>query len=346
MKSKVLSAAAIVACISLSLAANAFSAVVTGHSIAQEKTADLKVSKEEADAAAKIDRAVGPAAKLQAGAEFLKKYPKSVLRPRIASSLAGALSNVADAAQRIALVETYLGIFKEPGEAEHVNGTLLDAYLIAERAEDAFRLGAAWLEKHPDDVDVMRRLSIVSSNEAIRGNSKFVEQGNKYGIRAIELIEADKKPASADATQWAEYKVRVLPSLYREAGILALRLGNKADARAKLEKAAGLKTPDPVVYAIVGQLYDEEYATMASQYKAMPGGSEKEATLQKVQNLMDKVIEYYAQAMGAAGDKAQYEQMRSQLRSGLEQYYKFRHNGSMDGLQQLIDKYKQPAATP
>jgi hypothetical protein len=348
MKLIILSTAAIVACVSLPLAANVSSVMAfpAQNTASQEKPAELKVSKDEADAAAQIDQAVDAAAKLKAGDEFLKKYPKSVLRPRIASSLAEAVGKVEDPAQRIPLVETYLGIFKEPSEAEYVNGTLLDAYLNAQRAEDAFRLGAAWLEKHPDEVDIMRRLSIVGSNEAIRGNTKFVDQGNKYGMRAIELIEADKKPASADATQWAEYKVRVLPALYRESGILALRLGDKAGAKAKLEKAAGLKSVDPAVYAIIGQLYNEEYAAVLSQLKAMPSGSEKEAASQKAQGLMDKVIEYYAQALALAGDKQQFEKMRSQMRPTLEQYYKFRHNGSADGLQQLLDKYKQPSTTP
>ena len=30
----------------------------------------------------------------------------------------------------------------------------------------------------------------------------------------------------------------------------------------------------------------------------------------------------------------------------LTAYYKYRHNGSTDGMQQLIDKYKKPAGAP
>src|ERR1044072_2813525 len=48
----------------------------------KSKQADVKVSGGERDAAAKIDKAQGPEAKMQAAAEFVKKYPKRALRPQ------------------------------------------------------------------------------------------------------------------------------------------------------------------------------------------------------------------------------------------------------------------------
>jgi hypothetical protein len=311
----------------------------------QDKPAEPKVSGEEADSALKINKAVGAAAKLQAAGQFLKKYPKSSLRPRIANALAMEVANT-DPSQRLAIIDTYLSLFKDPSEAEMVSVAQIDAYILLDRADDAFRLGSVWLEKHPDDIEVMRGLSVLSSNEAIRGNNKFVEPGNKYGGRAIELMEADKKPVDLDPAKWNEYKSRWLPLLYREGGVLALKSGDNAGARTKLEKAAALKSVDPVVYAILGQMKDEEYAAMAAKYQAMPAGAEKQAMLHTVQDQLDKVIAYYAQAMALAGDKPEFVQLKTQLKPGLEEYYKFRHNGSLEGLQQLIDKYKVSATTP
>jgi hypothetical protein len=159
-------------------------------------------------------------------------------------------------------------------------------------------------------------------------------------------MEADKKPVDLDPAKWNEYKSRWLPLLYREGGVLALKSGDNAGARTKLEKAASLKSIDPVVYAILGQMKDEEYAAMAAKYQAMPAGAEKQAMLHTVQDQLDKVIAYYAQAMALAGDKPEFVQLKTQLKPGLEEYYKFRHNGSLEGLQQLIDKYKASATTP
>ena len=54
----------------------------------KSKPADAKVSGGERDAAAKIDKAKGAEAKLQAGVEFVKKYPTSTLRPQVAKGVA------------------------------------------------------------------------------------------------------------------------------------------------------------------------------------------------------------------------------------------------------------------
>jgi hypothetical protein len=56
---------------------------------------------------------------------------------------------------------------------------------------------------------------------------------------------------------------------------------------------------------------------------------------------MDEVIEMWAQAVGLAEGEALYQQLHDQLIQDLQAYYKYRHGGSTDGLQQLIGKYKK-----
>src|SRR4030095_15297195 len=155
-----------------------------------------------------INAAKDAMAKLQAASEFIKKYPKSQARGQVSEHVAAQISSMPDAPHRIVAAEAYLNLFKEPGEPERVQFALLDAYLISERAEDSFRLGGEWLAKHPDDVDVMRRLAVTGLNQSIKGNNKFVEQGRKYGVQAVEILESDKKPATIDAAQWTEYKTK------------------------------------------------------------------------------------------------------------------------------------------
>ncbi|MBA3240058.1 MAG: hypothetical protein H0T60_02380 [Acidobacteria bacterium] len=348
MRLRTLSACALLAaCVSLWGSAAARAHVgQTPPAAGQAKPADAKVSDAERKAAEKINLATDNAAKLAAVTEFINKYPKSTLRPRIGEAFAGMVNSTDDTAQRITAAEAYLKLFNEPGESDRVTAALLDAYLISGRAEESYRLGGEYLAKNPDDVDMMRRLAIVALNEAIKGNNKFVEQGQKYGAKALELIETDKRPASTDAAQWTEYKTKWLPAVYRESGFLAMQAGDKAAARVRLTKAAELKSPDPVVYAVIGQMNDEDYATMAGQYQKMAAGAEKTAMLKKVQEQMDKAIEYYAQSIAMAGDRPEYEQLRAQVRPGLEEYYKFRHSGSTNGLQQFIDKYKPAPAAP
>ncbi|HYH86300.1 MAG TPA: hypothetical protein VEX60_12675 [Pyrinomonadaceae bacterium] len=317
--------------------------VGAGAATQDNKQSDAKVSSGEREAAEKINKAKGGEAKLQAAAEFIKKYPKSSLRPRVAEAVAAEISGTQDANLKISLAQTYLDFFNEPAEADLVNGMLLTALLNASRAADVFKLAPAWLEKHPEDVDTLSRLAVLASNEVIKDNNSYAEQGQQYGAKAIELLEADKRPATADAAQWATFKTLTLPTLYRATGIISLKTGDKPTARTRLEKAAALRVADPAVYLILVDLINDDYDLLAKQYKAALPGAEKDALLKRVNESLDTVMEAQARALANLEGNAQYQPAYNQLKKDLEQSYKFRHGGSTDGLQKLMDKYKQPA---
>ena len=306
------------------------------------KQAEAKVSGGERDAAAKIDKAQGPEAKLQAAAAFIQKYPKSSLRPKVAEALAGEIANTQDKQLKISLAETYLSLFNEPGEGDQVNSILLNAYIDAGRADEAFKMASARLAKNPDDVDLLRALAIVASNEVIKGNNAYAAQGQQYGAKAIELLEADKKPAGVDDAKWASYKAEALPALYRATGIIAYKTNDTATATARLQKAAALKSTDPAVYLLLSDLTFNEFDLRNKEYIVAPA-AEKPSALKRRDEAIDKAIEAYAQAVAVTDGQAQFQQANAGLREDLEKFYKSRHNGSTEGLQQLIDKYKKPA---
>jgi hypothetical protein len=317
-----------------------FDSALTPTPAQQDKSQGIKLSDDERKAAKKITEAKGLDAQLQASAEFVKKYPKSVVRPQIAKHLAEEINAIQDRAQKISAAQTYLEFFNEPAEADAVEPALIEAYLDNKQLDEGFRAAAPWLERHPEDVATLVRLTLVGSNEAVRGNSNFLKQSQQYGMKAIELMEADKKPAEIEAAQWMQYKTRWLPVVYREAGVMALRLEDKAAAKVSLEKAAALKTTDASVYAVLGGFADDEYAALVSKYKSAKP-AESDAAFKQAQEQLDRVIELYAQAVALAEGKPEYKQISDQLTPDLQSYYKYRHNGSTDGLQQLLDKYKR-----
>src|SRR5947209_475999 len=335
MKFRILSACAL-ACVCALAGAGVASAQ-------DSKPADVKVSGGERDAAAKIEKAKGTEARLQAASEFVKKYPKSALRPQVAQKIADEIAGTQDTQLKISLAQTYLDFFNEPAEAALVNDALLNAYLNAGRADDAFKMGSARLAKNPEDIDLLRSLAVLASNEVIKGNNAYAAQGQQYGAKAIELLEADKKPAGVDDAKWASYKADSLPALYRATGIIAFKMNDTPTAVARLEKAAALKSADPGVYLLLSDLTYGQYEQLAKQYQAMPAGAPKDAALKQVEAQMDKTIETYAQAIAITEGQAQYQPAHDQLRQDSENLYKYRHNGSTQGLQQLIDKYKKPA---
>jgi len=307
-----------------------------------DKQADAKVSGGERDAAAKIEKAKGAEAKLQAGAEFIKKYPKSSLRPKVAQAVADEIAKTSDEQLKISLAETYLGFFNEPSEAALVNDALLNAYINAGRADDAFKMGSGRLAKNPEDIDLLRSLSVIASNETIKDNMTYASQGQQYGAKAIELLEADKKPEGVDDAKWTSYKAEALPALYRATGIIAYKTNDKATALARLQKAADAKSTDPGVYLLLSELTYDDYDRLTKEYNVAPA-AQKAAVLAKAQAALDRVIETYAQAVAMTEGQPQYQQAHDALKEDVTKFYKFRHNNSDAGLQQLFDKYKKPA---
>jgi tetratricopeptide (TPR) repeat protein len=330
MKYRILSACALVCALALGVAAQ------------ETKPAEVKVSGGERDAAAKIEKAQGAEARLQAAAAFVKKYPQSSLRKGIAESLAREISSTTDPQTALSLAQTYQDIFNLPEEQQHVTATLLNGYINTGQTEDAMKLGTGWLAQHPDDVPTLQNLTILASSQAIKGNNAFLAQGRQYGAKAIEIIEADKMPAGFDAAKWPEFKKMALVSLYRETGVLAYKAGDKRAALTLLEKAAGLNSTDPGVYFLVSELNNDEYEMRAKEYQ-VAAAAERPAALKKVEEQLDKVIESYARAIAVTEGNAQYAQANAAFKQDLERYYKFRHKNSTDGMQQLIDKYKRPA---
>lgn len=302
--------------------------------------ADANVSSGERDAAQKIEKAQGAEAKLQAAAAFIKKYPTSTLRPKVAQYVAGEIANTQDTQTKISLAQAYLDIFNQPDEASLVNDALLNAYINAGKADEAFKMGAARLAKNPEDLDLLRALAIVASNETIKGNNAYAAQGMQYGAKAIELIEADKRPASVAEAKWAAYKADALPNLYRATGIIAFKTNDPKTAMARLEKAVALNLKDPGVYLVLSELSYNDYDRLTKEYN-VAAAADKPAALARAQAGLDKVIETYAAAVAMTEGNAQYQQAHDALKADLTKYYMFRHNNSDAGLQQLIDKYKK-----
>jgi tetratricopeptide (TPR) repeat protein len=291
---------------------------------------------------AAINSAADAPAKLTAAEAFVKKYPKSTARFGTANFVAGQIAQVSDVAQRLSLAEKFQKIFTEAEELNVIRQVILDAYVDANRVDDAFNLASTMLGTQPEDLRVLIEMTRTGTEAAKRQNAKYVAKSQQYGLKAIELIEANKKPANMDDATWAKLTT-VLPQLYQQVGMLSLFSGNSAEGRARLEKAATLDPNDPVNYALIASLLDEDYQKMAQTYQQMPASQQKEDMLKRINEQMDKTIDAYAHAVGLSTGRPEYQQLQNQALQSLTPYYKYRHNQSIEGLQPLIDKYKMPA---
>ncbi|MDX2033310.1 MAG: hypothetical protein SF339_21730 [Blastocatellia bacterium] len=310
--------------------------------LAQEKPKEqAKISEGEQKAIEKINTASGIQAKMQAVNEYMKKFSKSPMRPKVANFVANEILNVADHNQRISLSQAFMSTFNQPGEPELVQPGLIDSLSKTQKFDEAFAEGAKYLAKIPDDVTILTSLAMVGADQVQRQNGKFAPQVTQYSAKAIELIEADKRIERIPANEWGEYKTRWLPSLYQVQGLIAYLTGDKAGARTKMDKAAQLNPLDPFTMMMMGNFADEEYQDLAKQYQASKEGPIKDGIYKQALGKMDMVIDFYARAAAAAEGKPEYKALHEQVQKGLETYYAFRHNGSTTGMKELVEKYKK-----
>jgi hypothetical protein len=170
---------------------------------------------------------------------------------------------------------------------------------------------------------------------------KYMKATREYGAKAIELIEADKKPAALDNETWLKEKA-MLPALHQQMGVLSLIEQKLTEAATSLEKAAKLNPADPFNHALLGSIANNEYQSLAQTVQSLPSGKSKDEMMQKVNATLDRVIEHYAQAIALANGKPEFKPLAEQVLQDLTTYYKFRHNNSAEGLQKYIDGFKLP----
>lgn len=320
------------------------SASVPSLTLAQgAKPAQSNLSSDEQNMLKAISAAPDPAAKLKAVEALIKKHPKTTVRERVARQTADQIADLKDAAQKVTLAQQYAGIFTEPSEQQMIQPILLDGFVAANRFDDAFATGAEFLKTNPDSLTVLVQLVSIGTEQAKQRNPKYIPQSLQYGAHAVELVEADKKPADMDDAGWKAYKSTGLPSLYQSMGLMNLVKGDRTEAKARLAKAAELAPTDAFNYLLITGILNDEYQAVAKHYQAVANGPAKDEELKKVLATLDLVIDSYAHTIALAEGIERLAAVRTQYLGDLEAYYKYRHNNSTAGMQELINKYKVPA---
>ena len=73
-----------------------------------------------------------------------------------------------------------------------------------------------------------------------------------------------------------------------------------------------------------------------AQYANKDETAESKAALEKLNVVIDRIIDAYARAIAAAGTDPKTEQSRNEWLGQMTNYYKFRHGGSDAGIKEFI----------
>ena len=295
-------------------------------------------STNEAEAFNAIKLATNPTSKLAAAEDFIARFPKSNERSSIAELIGDEILKIKDGNVALALLDRATAIFTSEQEREILKPVTLEVYAIANRADDAFALAAEMLAKNPDDLHVLVRMTHAGAEQTRRKNRKYADVSLQYGLKAIAIIEKGNKPSTIDDETWSTHKAN-LGQLYQQTAILYLGAQNTEEAKARLVRASQLLPKDPSNFALLGRIIDADYVVQMKSYEEMPEGKPKLEALNKLEAVLDSVIDAYARAAGLATGRAEYQPLLQQVILDLTTYYKYRYK-STKGLPELINQYR------
>jgi thiaminase len=205
---------------------------------------------------------------------------------------------------------------------------------------EAFPLGKQVMAEDPDQLDSLIALGNAGYLAASAQNTKFDKEAIAYARRAIQLLESGKIPDS-----WTPYKGKddTLAYLYSAVGVLQLK-PTPNEAIEPLFKSAQLESElkkQPFTYYYLAQAYQlGPYAKQSADFQARFGGkdetSESKQALEKLNQVIDLMIDAYARAVALAGNDPQYAQSKTAWLGTLTRFYKFRHQDSDAGLSEMI----------
>ena len=205
---------------------------------------------------------------------------------------------------------------------------------------EAYRTGKLILTDEPENLRTLIDLGYAGYLASTAKNESLNADALGYARKAIQALESGKAPSD-----WEPFKGKddTLAYLYYTVGYLNLRSAPD-QAIEPLLKAAQFETDlkkAPSTYYFLAVAYESgPYKTMSAAFQTMYAGKpetpESKAALEKLNVVIDRMIDAYARAIAAAGTDPKNEQNKKQWMATLTNFYKFRHQDSDAGLTELI----------
>ncbi|MFN2455124.1 MAG: hypothetical protein ABR577_12975 [Pyrinomonadaceae bacterium] len=261
----------------------------------------------------------------QDGKEYVEKYPN-------------------DNSPQAAYIKKYIAAYESDQKAAETGKEKSDiAQLVKDKKYDqAYAKGRQFLAGHPDDLATTLNTAWSGWQLSFKDNASTNAEAGNYARKAIQLIEAGKTPVEGQAFT---AKDETLGWLNYALGTYALA-STSPDAAGFFIKAAqfeGFAKKDPTLYERLAVVYQAtEYTKLAEDYKTRFSTEESRATpegkaaTERINDSIDRIIDAYARAVAYSGTEPRYAAKKADWTKQLTDFYKFRHDNSTTGLDQLI----------
>ncbi|HSE17780.1 MAG TPA: hypothetical protein VLB46_12065 [Pyrinomonadaceae bacterium] len=267
-----------------------------------------------------------PAVAYQAARDYLQKYTK-------------------DKDQYIDYLQKWVTVY-ERDERKRILPGLINEKKFAE----AYSTGAKILADEPNYLRAQIDLGYAGYLAASAKNESFNTVALDYARKAIREIESGQAPAD-----WAPFKGKddTLAYLNYAVGFLTLKTSPEQAIDALLRAAqydSDIRKTASTYYFLAAAYESGPYKTMSAAYQTQfankPETPESKAALEKLNVVMDRIIDAYARAIATAGTDPKTEQSRREWLAQVTNYYKFRHGGSDAGLTDFITTSLQKPLPP
>jgi hypothetical protein len=216
----------------------------------------------------------------------------------------------------------------------------------------AYGLARQVLADDQDNVRVLIALGVGALNASTEArNETFNNEAVKHAEKAIRLIEGGKSPET-----WTPFKNKedALGSLHYALGFYLLKSTPEA-APIHFIKASQVdvdRRNSPTTYSFLALAYQNgSYKRLSADYSTrfanQPESAEGKAALDKINLVVDRIIDAYARSVSLAGNSPQNQTAKAQWMAQLTNFYKFRHQNSDAGLNDFIaNVLKTPLPQP
>jgi tetratricopeptide (TPR) repeat protein len=269
------------------------------------------------------NRVPNPGAAYQAAKDYLQRYQK-------------------DNDQYVAYLQKWVLYYERDERKQN-----LPQLINEKKFPEAFALGARILADEPNYLRTRIDLGYAGYLAASAKNETYNSTAITYAKEAIAAIERGEKPAD-----WAPFKGKddTLAYLHYGLGYLILKT-NPDQAIDVLIKAvqynSDIRQTASVYYFLAVAYQSGPYKTLSTAYQTSYAGKpetpQSKAALDKLNIVIDRIIDAYARAISVAGTDPKTETSRNEWLSQLREFYKFRHDGSDAGMTEFIaNSMKQP----
>lgn len=217
----------------------------------------------------------------------------------------------------------------------------LPGLINEKKFDEAYKTGAKILADEPDYLRAQIDLGYAGYLAASAKNETHNAEALSYATKAIQAIEGGKVP-----TEWAPFKGKddTLAYLNYAVGFLTLKTDPNRSIDSLL-KAATYQSDikkTPSTYYFLAVAYEAgPYKTLSTAYQTEFAGKPEtpasKAALEKLNVVMDRIIDAYARAIATSGTDPKTEQSRKEWLAQMSNYYKFRNNNSDAGMTELIN---------